>query len=151
MIRVENSTIKLTISGLSQLALDLPSRPASDSLSSYLSPARQESAEETKAQYFAQAESDFESDSGDTPIGEYSDSLSETLQAVNGVDVRAMDCRNSICRVTYSKSESLSPEELADIDAELIDKMAFGVEGHNVDLTHASDEYGNKIVYIQLR
>lgn len=99
---------------------------------------------------FAEAESHFEDDSGQS-ITAYTDSIDQHISTVEGLDVKGMDCANSICKVTYSKPESSPFNVESEAEAKLVDKMLFGIENRDVDIRYADDPYGNSVIYIEMK
>ena len=99
---------------------------------------------------FAAAESDFENDSG-TPLGDYKNAISEALHAQDSFQVKGVDCKNTICRITYSESDSLISDDGPGAESDLVAKLAQAVEGVGVEVRYANDPYGNEVMYIQLR
>lgn len=97
------------------------------------------------------AESAFENDSGVVPLNDYTDSLEGALHAVDSIDVKGMDCRDTICKITYSNSESLTAEEENDSEIELMEKLIDGVQGRDLDIRYAKDGQGNHVMYVQLQ
>lgn len=95
-------------------------------------------------------ESDFEADSG-IPLGDYADSIGETLYLVEGLHVSGMDCRDTICKVTYSKPELLGSQADSDGTSELVDKLVQASNGREVEIRYAKDPSGDEVMYIQLR
>lgn len=99
---------------------------------------------------YADAENYFESDSG-RPLGGYTDSIDDALHAVEGIDLKGVDCRDTICKITYSKSESATSDEHYDVDSDLEDRLMFGIEGREVELRYANDSMGNNVIYAQVK
>ena len=96
------------------------------------------------------AENYFERDSG-KPLGDYSDSISDALHAVEGIDLKGLDCRDTICKITYSNSEFATSAEHHNVGSELEDKLMFGTEGRAVELRYANDSMGNNVIYAQVK
>ena len=96
------------------------------------------------------AESDFETDSGN-PLGDFSNSIGEALHSVEGVEVNGMDCRDTICKVSYSEKELFDPQEEVDTRSDIVDKLSQAAIGRTVEVSYASDTSGNTVMYIQLR
>lgn len=105
---------------------------------------------EASVKQFADAENYFEVDSG-RPIRAYTDLIDQHLNSADGLDVKGMDCGKSICKVTYSKPESLPFNVESDAESELVDKLLFGIEDRDVDLRYADDPYGNRVLYIEMK
>ena len=98
----------------------------------------------------ALAEIEFDNDSG-IPLEGFSDSIDETFHSVEGLDVTGMDCRDTICKVTYLKSESTESEEDYYPQDELLDKLAQSAGGRQVEVRYDKDTSGKEVMYIQLR
>ena len=101
-------------------------------------------------QVYQNTESHFERDSG-KPLGDYSNSIEDAIHSVDGIDVKGVDCGETICKITYSKSESLTSLEEGDVDSDLADKLMFGAEGRVVELKYADDSMGNRVIYAELK
>lgn len=99
---------------------------------------------------YQNSESYFESDAG-KPLGDYENAIDDSLHSVEGIDVKGVDCRDTICKITYSKSESVTSQEQGDVDSNLADKLMFGVEGRVVELRYANDTMGNNVIYAELK
>ena len=97
----------------------------------------------------ALAETVFNSDSG-VPLGKYVDSVEAGVNETASVEVRDLECRTSICKVTFSVNDSANAE-LADGRSEMVDQLISRAEGREVEIQHANDVYGNKVMYVQLR
>ena len=95
-------------------------------------------------------ESNFENDSG-IPLGNYSELIGDTLHALDSIVIKGIDCRNTACKVTYSKTNSLESQEVSEERFELVDQLAQSAGGHDVDVRYAKDHFGNEVMYIQLR
>jgi hypothetical protein len=117
-----------------------------DSIISALAVAPEAAAETAAENQRALAESAFEADNG-KPLGDYTATIDTALHAAQGIQVTSTDCRNSICKITYTKS----PSATQDSDPELVDRLSQAMPGRDVELLYANDAYGNDVVYIQLR
>lgn len=98
----------------------------------------------------ALAEADFEQDSG-TSLGDFTHSLDDALHAVEGIDVSDVSCRDTICKVTYSRTESLEVHNESGETLDLVDKLALDTVGREVDVRYVKDSFGSNVMYIQLR
>mgnify|MGYP003625967284 CR=1 FL=1 len=101
------------------------------------------------AAYLA-AESHFESDSG-KPLGDYPDRIKDSLHLVDGIDLKGVDCLDTICRITYATSSSLTESEQQTATTAIEDSLLFGAEGRVVELRYASDSSGNRVIYAQIK
>lgn len=101
-------------------------------------------------QVYASAESHFENDAG-KPLGNYASAIDDALHSVDGIDLMGVDCRESICKITYGNSTSISQQEQSDIDSVLADQLMFGAEGRMVELRYANDSIGNNVIYAELK
>jgi len=95
-------------------------------------------------------EANFEEDSG-VPLGDYAESIGETISAVEGLQVTGMDCRDTACRVTYSKTELFDPQGESDPSSGLVDELVQASNGREVEVRYAKDPSGDEVMYIQLR
>lgn len=121
----------------------------SDSYHSLLSQSDQQSGEISALNRHALAETAFNSDSG-VPLGKYADSVEAGVHETASVEVQDLECRTSICKVTFSVNDSATAE-LADGRSEVVDQLISRADGREVDIQHANDVYGNKVMYVQLR
>jgi hypothetical protein len=104
----------------------------------------------SEARRYAAAESSFEADSG-RPLGDYEDAIGDALHSAGTIEVQNIDCRETSCRVTYSKAGTRASADWLDGDRELVDTLASDAQGHAVEIRYASDPSGNDVMYIQLR
>ena len=98
----------------------------------------------------ARAEIDFEKDSG-VPLGDLEETIGDALYTAEGIDISGMDCRDTICKVTYSKSGSLRAQGAGDGGYEIVDQLAQATNGREVEVRYGSDPAGKKVMYIQVR
>ncbi|MCP5166201.1 MAG: hypothetical protein H6989_02345 [Pseudomonadales bacterium] len=98
----------------------------------------------------AQAEIDFENDTG-VPLGDFEETISDTLYTAEGIDVSGMECRGTICKVTYSQSDSLQARDAGADGFEVVDRLAEATSGREVEVRYGSDPAGKKVMYIQIR
>jgi len=103
-----------------------------------------------EAQAYTNTENYFENHSG-RPIGEYSDSIADAIHSVDGIDLQSVECKKSICKITYNNSSSIVSQEGDDLNSYLADKLMFGLEGQAVELRYANDELGNQIIYAEVK
>jgi len=96
------------------------------------------------------AEDEFQKDSGRT-LGNHADSIEETLHAIPGIEVSEINCKSSICKVTYSQSESSDYDQEYGEPVEVVDVLAQRIDGQTVEVRYADDPLGNKIMYVQLK
>tara|TARA_R110001599_G_scaffold353795_2_gene597937 strand:- start:80932 stop:81612 length:681 start_codon:yes stop_codon:yes gene_type:complete len=120
-----------------------------DNYHTLLSQSDQQSGEMSALNRNALAETAFNSDSG-VPLGEYAESVEKGVHETASVEIQDLECRTSICKVTFSVSDS-STAELADGRSEVVDQLISRADGREVDIQHANDVYGNKVMYVQLR
>ncbi len=97
-----------------------------------------------------QAEIDFENDSG-VPLGDIEETISDALYTAEGIDISGMECRDTICKVTYSKSGSFQAQGAGDGGHEIVDQLAQATNGREVEVRYGSDPAGKKVMYIQMR
>lgn len=142
MDALEESVQKLSADGS---AGSLSVKDGSDGLARFLA-ANSQSSAETAAVF----ESDFESDSG-KPLGDFSDSIDEALHSIEGFQVKGVECRNTICRVAYSRPESSGSQGAVDPENELVDRLALSAPGREVEVRYDKDTFGGDIMYIRLR
>ena len=109
-----------------------------------------ESAETSSNENAAVAESIFETDSG-TTLGSYAESIGDTFHSFEDIEVHGIECRSTICKVTYSKTDSLESHEESDDNFELVDKLALASDGREVEVRYARAPSGDELMYIQLR
>jgi hypothetical protein len=102
------------------------------------------------ARLYATAESSFEADQG-IPLGDYEDAIGDALHRAGAIEVHSTDCRTTICKVTYSKTEGPEPPDWPGGEQELVDTLARDAQGQDVEIRYASDPSGNDVMYIQLR
>lgn len=95
-------------------------------------------------------QNEFENDSG-VPLDDFSDSIEETLHSFEGIKVNGVECGNSVCKINYSKMESVGLNEVPDSEYELEEKLSLSAEGREVEVRYATDSYGSDVMYIQLR
>lgn len=95
-------------------------------------------------------QTEFENDSG-IALGDYSDSIGEVFHAFEGIEVRGMECGNTICKVTYSENKDPETQQESSDGLELVDKLAQNAGGREVDVQYTKDSLGNNVMYIQLR
>lgn len=110
----------------------------------------QESIERSSARRYELAEEKFESGSG-IPLGGYVSAIDDTLHTLGNIEVQEMDCRDTICKITYTQTETSGSRQGADEDLELVDKLAQAAEGREVEITYATDPAGDELMYIQVR
>lgn len=120
-----------------------------DSYHSLLSQSDQQAGEMSALNRHALAETAFNSDSG-VPLGKYAASVEAGVHETAAVEVQDLECRTSICKVTFSVNDSANTE-LVDGRSEMVDQLISRAEGTEVDIQHANDVYGNKVMYVQLR
>ncbi|MEM9255901.1 MAG: hypothetical protein AAGA91_10650 [Pseudomonadota bacterium] len=99
------------------------------------------------------AESAFSADSG-TPLDQQSQAIiAETFHSAEWADLHSMDCRTSICKITYSQSTAAPIDGVTDDDAELelIKRIGSDLGEDNLDIRFARDEQGNDVMYVQIR
>lgn len=123
----------------------LPGKNGGDGLATFLAKNSPSAAENT-----AVFESDFEADSGE-PLGNFSDSIDEALHSIEGIEVTGVDCRTSVCKVSYSKPERTDSQEEFDSEDELVNRLAVSAPGRGVEVRYDKDAYGEDIMYIMLR
>ena len=96
------------------------------------------------------AEQEFAMDSGMALDG-FAESIEEVAHEVDGLDIKGMECGNSICRISYAESDVVATgEDSADPQWELMEKLLDRAQGRRVDIRHAVDAAGNRAMYIQL-
>ena len=108
------------------------------------------STELSDARHYAIAESSFEADGG-TPLGDYEDAIGAALHRAGAIEVQNMNCRKTICRVTYSKTGTRASADRLEEEQELVDILAGDAQGRAVEIRYASDSSGNDVMYIQLQ
>lgn len=125
-------------------------KPGRSSSSRILATGRQ-SGEIQELERIALAEQEFESDTG-LQLGDFDDSVEEAIYQVDGIELKGMDCRNSICKVSYRSREPTSADlEGVDPEWELMEQLLARSNGKRVDIRHTTDVLGNKTMYIQLK
>lgn len=96
------------------------------------------------------AEQEFAMDSG-MALDSFAESIEEVAHEVDGLDIKGMECGNSICRISYAESDVVATgEDSADPQWELMEKLLDRAQGRRVDIRHAVDAAGNRAMYIQL-
>jgi len=98
---------------------------------------------------YAAAEEAFNLDSG-KPLAQYTDAIEQTLHGVDSIELQGLECRESICKITYRPSASLTPQERSDAESALADELMFGINGQSVELTYATDAHGQNLVYVKV-
>lgn len=93
-------------------------------------------------------EAQFERDSG-LPLGDFSDSIEDVIHQIDGIQAQGIDCRNTICKVTYAAGNELTTES-EDADWQLMEQLLERSGGRQVDIRYANDSFGNNTMYIQL-
>jgi len=85
-------------------------------------------------------------------LGGFDSSIEEVIQKLGGIQAQGIDCRNTICKVTYADDEDLSSEstDSEELDWHLMEKLLERSGGKRVDIRYANDSFGNKNMYIQL-
>lgn len=104
----------------------------------------------SNARQYATAEASFEADRG-IPLGDYEDTIGDALHRAGAIEVHSTDCRTTICKVTYSKTEAPESPGSPEGEQELVDTLARDARGQDVEIRYASDPSGNDVMYIQLR
>ena len=94
------------------------------------------------------AEELFAADAGAPLDKEAQDTIGEVFRASDNVNVQDIYCKNSICKITYSKSQS-GMDAGDDSDFALIDQLTDGLGGTGLDIRYAKDEHGNDVMYVQ--
>ena len=107
-------------------------------------------AEGSRVHLYAMAETSFEEDRG-IPLGDYEDAIGDALHRAGDIAVHSMVCKETACKLTYSRTELPASTRVSDGDPELVDKLAKGAEGHAVEISYASDPSGNDVMYVRLR
>ncbi len=98
---------------------------------------------------YAAAEEEYNQDSG-KPLAQYTDAIEETLHGVDSIELQGLECRESICKITYRPSALLTPQERSDAASALADQLMFGINGQSVELTYATDAHGQNLVYLKV-
>jgi hypothetical protein len=98
----------------------------------------------------AGAEIDFENDAG-VSLGDNAETIADTLYTAEGIDISGMECRDTMCKVTYSQSGSFQSRDAVDDGFELVDRLAEATNGREVEVRYGSDSAGKKVMYIQMR
>lgn len=93
-----------------------------------------------------QVEAQFESDSG-LPLGDFGSSIEDAIQQVDGIQAQGIDCRNTICKVSYASGDVSGSE---DLDWQIMEQLLERSGGRQVDVRYANDSFGNSNMYIQL-
>ena len=125
-------------------------RRAIEGITEIFSHSKQQYTETGSNPHDALAEEEFQNDAG-LLLDNYSESIAETLHTMPGIEIHTMDCRDTICKITYSGGQ---PSEFGDDayeELEIVDKLAQSIEGHNVEVRYASDSLGNEVIYVQLK
>jgi len=94
----------------------------------------------------------YEADAG-FPLHENSpEVISEVFHGSDVVALSDLHCKQSVCKVTYSKTtEGLEASGSSDeIDFALIDQLSDRLGVENLDVRFARDEGGSEVMYIQL-
>jgi hypothetical protein len=70
----------------------------------------------------------------------------------DSIQLYDVDCRKSVCKVTYSLVHDDSSETAAfsDPDMEIMDHLVEGFGGADLDISYARNPKGENIMYIQL-
>jgi hypothetical protein len=95
----------------------------------------------------------FLADSG-KPLGDYPERLADVFNAAGDlIEVRDMECRESICRVTFAPSHDNASGMGQDNDYmfSLVDRLTDSLPGVDLVLRHATNAQGNEVIYIQIR
>lgn len=96
----------------------------------------------------AYMEAQFDNDSG-LPLGDFSHSIEDVMHQVDGIQAQGIDCRNTICKVTYAPAgPALSGSD--DVDWQIMEQLLERSGGRQVDIKYVSDALGNNAMYIQL-
>lgn len=114
------------------------------------SQARQQYFESGSNPHDGLAESEFEKDAG-LALGNYSRSIEETLHSIPDIEVSALECKNTICKATYSHIQSVYPDDSVDDGFDVVDKLAQSIEGYSVEVRYTTDPFGNRVMYLQLK
>ena len=85
------------------------------------------------------------------PLGNFPESIRDVFHSSEDIELAELDCKETICKITYSKSNASTNDRDANRDLELADKLAIEASGYQVDVMYAKDSYGNDIMYVQLR
>lgn len=84
-------------------------------------------------------------------IHEFVPILDDALHKLETLSVEGMDCRDTICKVTYTKIPSESGE-VSEYDAvDPVDALSMGMVGQTVEVRYALDQDGRDIMLISLR
>lgn len=95
----------------------------------------------------------FVADNG-KPLGDYPERLADVFNAAGDlVEIRDMECRESICRVTFTPINDNASGMGHDNEYmfSLVDRLTDSLAGVDLVLRHATNAQGNEVMYIQIR
>ena len=85
----------------------------------------------------------YENDDG-IPLVQYAERMSDAVHAsYDEIDVMAMDCRETACKVVYAPVD-------ADNDFSIATMLGMELVGVNFRVRYDRDDYGNHVAYIEL-
>ncbi|MEM1154113.1 MAG: hypothetical protein AAGI44_08220 [Pseudomonadota bacterium] len=94
-------------------------------------------------------ERQFEDDLG-TSMGAKQEILGDVLHSRNDLNVSAIDCRSSMCRITYENSTSNDPRFPMNSNSELVDELVAVMGGEGVELSFAKSPSGEQLIFMRL-
>ncbi|MEM6582571.1 MAG: hypothetical protein AAF699_14935 [Pseudomonadota bacterium] len=94
-------------------------------------------------------ERQFDSDEG-TSLGEGEEVIEQVLHGRPDIAVSAIQCRASICRVSYEESPQSHSPLSQDSDLELVDELVSAMNGQTVELSYAKGPSGERLMYMRL-
>jgi hypothetical protein len=95
----------------------------------------------------------FESDDG-RPLGEHEEQILEAFfSATDLIELQDMNCRKSICRITYKSLPADSPDMGPGNESTILltERLLDHVRGVDLVLRHGKDAMGQGVMYLQIK
>lgn len=108
----------------------------------------EQATEVTTEQRREAAEAQFYRDDG-LPLGEFSQSIEYVIHELSEIQAQGIDCRNTICKVTYATVDERSSDS-EDWEWELMENLLEHSAGKLVDIRYVKNSFGADTMYIQL-
>ncbi|MEM9151504.1 MAG: hypothetical protein AAGB19_13765 [Cyanobacteria bacterium P01_F01_bin.3] len=94
-------------------------------------------------------EQQFEDDLGSS-MGAKQEILGDILHGRNDLNISAIDCRSSMCRITYEGSTLTYPMSPESSNSELVDQLVAVMGGQGVELSFTQSPSGEQLMFMRL-